>query len=68
MFRKKAAGSPLAIHGSPFTIPWVGSYELKLFRVWTDEVTAMLSGDDVSGLLRDLPDAPALTLASAGTS
>jgi transglutaminase-like putative cysteine protease len=45
-----------------------GSYELKLFRVWTDEVTGMVSGDDVSGLLRDLPDAPALTLASAGTS
>ena len=45
-----------------------GSYELKLFRVWTDEVMGMVSGDDVSGLLRDLPDAPALTLASAGTS
>ena len=45
-----------------------GSYELKLFRVWTDEVTGMVSGEDVSGLLRDLPDAPALTLASAGMS
>ena len=30
-----------------------GSYELKLFRVWTDEVTAMVSGDDVSGLLEN---------------
>jgi transglutaminase-like putative cysteine protease len=45
-----------------------GSYELKLFRVWTDEVTDVASGDDLKGLLREMPDAPALTLASAGTA
>ena len=45
-----------------------GSYELKLFRVWTDEVTDVASGDDLKGLLREMPDAPALTLASTGTA
>jgi transglutaminase-like putative cysteine protease len=45
-----------------------GGYELKLFRVWTDEVTGIGSSDDMRRLLGDLPDAPALTLASAGTS
>ena len=45
-----------------------GSYELKLFRVWTDEVKHIASTDEVPDLLRELPDAPALTLASAGTA
>lgn len=43
-----------------------GSYELQLFRVWTDEVTNVASDDDLKGLLQEMPDAPALTLASAG--
>ncbi len=45
-----------------------GSYDLKLFRVWTDEVASSASAEDVADLLRELPDAPALTLAAAGTA
>jgi transglutaminase-like putative cysteine protease len=45
-----------------------GSYELKLFRVWTDEVVGDTSQDAIRNLLQGLPDTPALTLASAGTS
>jgi len=45
-----------------------GRYDLKLFRVWTNEVTGQTSGDDLQDLLREIPDAPALTLASAGTA
>lgn len=45
-----------------------GGYELKLFRVWTDEVTGVGSDDDLGALLQEMPDAPALTLASAGTA
>ena len=45
-----------------------GSYDLKLFRVWTDEVEATATGEAMPALLRGLPDAPALTLAGAGTA
>lgn len=45
-----------------------GGYDLTLFRVWTDEVPAGISGDAMPSMLRELPDAPALTLASAGTA
>ena len=45
-----------------------GGYDLKLFRVWTDEIPAGLSGEAMSEMLEELPNAPALTLASAGTA
>lgn len=45
-----------------------GSYELKLFRVWTDEVTGVASDNAMKDLLQEMPDAPALTLASVGTA
>jgi transglutaminase-like putative cysteine protease len=44
-----------------------GGYDLKLFRVWTDEVAAELADELTLGLPGELPDVPALTLASAGT-
>ena len=40
-----------------------GSYGLKLFRVWTEEVAGMHSDRDLLDLLQSRPDAPALTLA-----
>jgi len=45
-----------------------GHYDLKLFRVWTDEIPAGTTSEAMSAMLQSLPDAPALTLASAGTS
>lgn len=45
-----------------------GGYDLKLFRVWTDEIPAGVSGEAMSEMLEELPNAPALTLASAGTA
>ena len=45
-----------------------GSYQLELFRVWTDEVTGVASDDAMKDLLQEMPDAPALTLASVGTA
>ena len=45
-----------------------GSYELKLFRVWTDEVTGVTAGHDLESLLQRMPDAAALTLPTAGTA
>lgn len=44
-----------------------GGYELKLFRVWTEEVQPTASGQ-LAVILERLPDAPPLTLASAGTA
>lgn len=43
-----------------------GEYDLKLFRVWTDEFTGDTSEHAILESLRELPDAPPLTLASAG--
>ncbi|MBU2089883.1 MAG: transglutaminase family protein, partial [Alphaproteobacteria bacterium] len=40
-----------------------GKYDLKSFRVWTDEVVGMGSDADMLKLLETRPDAPALTLA-----
>jgi transglutaminase-like putative cysteine protease len=40
-----------------------GSYDLELFRVWTDEIRGIDSEDDLLDILRTRPDAPALTLA-----
>ncbi|MBU0724138.1 MAG: transglutaminase family protein [Alphaproteobacteria bacterium] len=40
-----------------------GKYDLKSFRVWTDEVVGMGSDSDMLKLLETRPDAPALTLA-----
>jgi len=40
-----------------------GDYELKLFRVWTDEVKGDHSDDRLLEMLQFRPDAPALTLA-----
>jgi hypothetical protein len=48
-------------------MPSFGRYELQLFRVCTDEVTVVGAGD-LKSLLQEMPDAPALTLASAGTA
>ena len=45
-----------------------GRYELTLFRVWTDEVTEEAAAHGVTELLQQMPEAPALTLASAGTA
>lgn len=42
-----------------------GSYDLKLLRVWTDEVTGPTSDADLMNLLKVPPDGPALTLATA---
>lgn len=45
-----------------------GSYQMTLFRVWCDEVDPLADEEARMGLLSNLPDAPALTLAMAGTS
>lgn len=45
-----------------------GSYELKLLRVWTDEVTGLTSDEALVDLLKAPPDSPALTLAVASAS
>lgn len=45
-----------------------GSYQLKYFRVWTEEVPGETSEAALDELLESRPDAPALTLAMAGTS
>jgi transglutaminase-like putative cysteine protease len=39
-----------------------GDYDLKLFRVWTDEVVGTSSDAERLALLERLPDTPALTL------
>ncbi len=40
-----------------------GNYDLKVFRVWTDEVAGAATDAERLALLEQLPDAPALTLA-----
>jgi transglutaminase-like putative cysteine protease len=40
-----------------------GGYDLKAFRVWTDEVSGTLGDDQLSDLLASRPDGEALTLA-----
>jgi transglutaminase-like putative cysteine protease len=40
-----------------------GNYDLKVFRVWTDEVVEAATDAERLALLEELPDAPALTLA-----
>jgi hypothetical protein len=40
-----------------------GSYDLELFRVWTDEVKGDHGDDDLLALLETRPEAQALTLA-----
>ncbi|MBM9594493.1 transglutaminase-like domain-containing protein [Roseitranquillus sediminis] len=45
-----------------------GSYHLKHFRVWTEEVAGGTSESELEALLESRPHAPALTLAMAGTS
>lgn len=40
-----------------------GSYEMKLFRVWSDELTGMTDTMSLKALLATRPEAPALTLA-----
>ena len=45
-----------------------GSYQLEYFRVWTEEVSGETSEAALRELLESRPDAPALTLAMAGTS
>lgn len=42
-----------------------GPYEMTLFRVWCDELSAGLSYEDGLALLEHRPDAPALTLVPA---
>lgn len=39
-----------------------GNYDLKLFRVWTDEVAGTTTDAERLALLESLPDTPALTL------
>ena len=45
-----------------------GAYNLDMFRVWTDELPAGMTQGDVPKELEHLPEAPALTLAMAGSS
>ena len=45
-----------------------GSYDLKLLRVWTDEVTGPTTDEALADLLKAIPDSPALTLAAASAS
>ncbi|WP_306751600.1 transglutaminase-like domain-containing protein [Paracoccus actinidiae] len=45
-----------------------GAYKLELFRVWTDELPEGMTQADVLTELERLPNAPALTLATAGSS
>ena len=45
-----------------------GAYNLDMFRVWTDELPAGMTQADVLKELEHLPEAPALTLAMAGSS
>ncbi|KZD09415.1 transglutaminase-like domain-containing protein [Oceanibaculum pacificum] len=40
-----------------------GRYDMKLFRVWCDQITEPLSDQAMLALLQTRPDAPALTLA-----
>lgn len=40
-----------------------GAYDLRLFRVWTDEIVGPNSDRELLTLLQTRPDAPALTLA-----
>lgn len=40
-----------------------GNYDMKFFRVWTDEIAGIKSDRELLALLQALPDAPALTLA-----
>lgn len=40
-----------------------GAYDLKAFRVWTDEVPGTLTDDQLNDLLKTRPDTEALTLA-----
>lgn len=45
-----------------------GRYDLKLFRVWTEEVAGTPTESALLDLLQSRPDTPALTLAMAGSS
>ncbi|MEX0694169.1 MAG: transglutaminase family protein [Rhodospirillales bacterium] len=45
-----------------------GGYDMKRFRVWTDEIPAGLSSDVMLDMLQELPDALTMTLASAETT
>ena len=45
-----------------------GTYHLDMFRVWTDELPAGMTQADVLKELEHLPEAPALTLAMAGSA
>jgi hypothetical protein len=40
-----------------------GTYGLKLFRVWTEEIAGEPSDDELLALLETRPEAEALTLA-----
>jgi transglutaminase-like putative cysteine protease len=42
-----------------------GAYELKLFKVWCDEVPDIAADEDLLCRLRSLPNAPALTMTPA---
>lgn len=65
-------GRILMVHGRDAAdsaiVTSFGSYDLKLFRVWTDELPEGISSDTMLSLLQQLPDAPALTLAPTGTA
>jgi len=43
-----------------------GAYDLKAFRVWTDEVPGALADDALTSLLTTRPESEALTLAPTG--
>lgn len=43
-----------------------GSYDLELFRVWTDEIKGHHRDADLLAMLETRPEAPALTLAPTG--
>ena len=45
-----------------------GSYALESLRVWTDEIPGPVTDTGALGQLQTLPEAPALTLAMAGTA
>lgn len=60
-------GRVLMVHGRDAAdvamITSFGDYDMKFFRVWTDEITGTNSDRDRLALLQTRPDAPALTLA-----
>ncbi|ODA66568.1 Transglutaminase-like superfamily protein [Methyloligella halotolerans] len=61
-------GRVLMVHGRDAAdvamLTSFGNYDLKLFRVWTDEVTG--SDEELLDCLEERPDTPALTLAPTG--